>query len=83
MDRYGIQYRSHAVARTENIARFQTTLDENNGQLGTELRENETTLFENRPDVVRFCLFGEILRAVQLGALPRAEAYAPFRSPYF
>jgi hypothetical protein len=31
---------------------------------------------------MRFCLFGEILRAVQVGALPRAEAYAPVRSPY-
>ena len=31
----------------------------------------------------RFCLFGEISPAVQSGALPRAKAYPPFRSPYF
>jgi hypothetical protein len=34
---------------TDNIARFQTTLSENEGPLRTRLRENETTLFENRP----------------------------------
>jgi hypothetical protein len=37
------------MAQTDNIARFQTTLDENEGLLRTTLRENETTLFENRP----------------------------------
>jgi hypothetical protein len=40
---------SAGAARTENIARFQTTLDENNGPFRTTLRENGTTLFENRP----------------------------------
>jgi hypothetical protein len=34
---------------TDNIARFQTTLSENESLLRTTLRENETTLFENRP----------------------------------
>ena len=34
---------------TDNIARFQTTLIENKSSLKTTLRENETTLFENRP----------------------------------
>src|ERR1700686_5124360 len=34
---------------TDNIARFQTTLFENERPLRTTLRENETTLFENRP----------------------------------
>ena len=34
---------------TDNIARFQTTLFENERPLKTTLRENETTLFENRP----------------------------------
>jgi hypothetical protein len=32
-----------------NIAHFQTTLSENKWSLKTTLRENETTLFENRP----------------------------------
>src|SRR6266481_3262324 len=34
---------------TDNIARFQTTLSENERPLKTTLRENETTLFDNRP----------------------------------
>src|SRR6266481_4234946 len=34
---------------TDNIARFQTTLFENERLLRTTLRENETTLIENRP----------------------------------
>ena len=34
---------------TDNIARFQTTLFENERPLKTTLRENETTLIENRP----------------------------------
>ena len=34
---------------TNNIALFRTTLAENEGPLGTTFRENETTLFENRP----------------------------------
>ena len=33
---------------TDNIARFQTTLFENERPLKTTLRENETTLFENK-----------------------------------
>ncbi len=37
------------TARTDNIARFQTTLIENKSSPKTTLRENETTLFENRP----------------------------------
>ena len=36
------------MALTDNIARFQTTLFENERPLRTTLRENETTLFENR-----------------------------------
>ena len=34
---------------TDNIARFRTTLIENKSSPKTTLRENETTLFENRP----------------------------------
>ena len=34
---------------TDNIARFRTTLIENEGPFRTTLRENETTLFENKP----------------------------------
>ena len=35
--------------RTDNIRGFETRLGENNGPLKTTLRENETTLIENRP----------------------------------
>ena len=34
---------------TDNIARFQTTLFENERPLRITLRENKTTLIENRP----------------------------------
>ena len=34
---------------TDNIAHSRTTLRENSGPLRTRLRENETTLIENRP----------------------------------
>jgi hypothetical protein len=37
------------MARTDNIRGFETELSENKGSLRTTLRENETTLFENRP----------------------------------
>jgi hypothetical protein len=40
--------REHNRLDPKNIAHFRTRLIENNGQLGTTLRENETTLFENR-----------------------------------
>jgi hypothetical protein len=38
------------AAASFNIARFQTTLIENKSSPKTTLRENETTLFENRPN---------------------------------
>jgi hypothetical protein len=37
------------AAASFNIARFQTTLIENKSSPKTTLRENETTLIENRP----------------------------------
>jgi hypothetical protein len=36
------------IARTDNIRVFETGLGENNGPLRTTLRENKTTLIENR-----------------------------------
>jgi hypothetical protein len=37
-------------ARTDNIRDFETELSENNDAVRTRLRENETTIFENRPE---------------------------------
>jgi hypothetical protein len=42
---------SYKSARTDNIANFRTRLDENNGPLRTELRENGLRLFENSPKI--------------------------------
>ena len=36
---------------TDNIRGFRTELSENKGALRTTLRENETTLSENRPRI--------------------------------
>jgi hypothetical protein len=38
-------------ARTDNIRGFRTELSENKASLKTTLRENETTLSENRPRI--------------------------------